>query len=167
MSDAGEVRSLVRQVRVGHGATRTVRSRTKAQTPHPCGYWAVSIQKDDTAATFLVHRLVAAAFIGPLGAGDEVNHKDGNKRNNRASNLEIVTRQENIDHAVNTGLIANKGEGNSQAVLTAEQVIKIRSLYTQGGYRNGGFGYKAIAKKYGLPWGTIRNIVKRRTWQHI
>jgi len=45
-----------------------------------------------------VHRLVVESFIGPIADGLEVNHKDLNKHNNNVSNLEIVTRRQNIIH---------------------------------------------------------------------
>ena len=51
-----------------------------------------------------IHRLVALAFFGPRLPGYEVNHKDGNKRNNSVDNLEYVTRSENHLHAYRTGL---------------------------------------------------------------
>ncbi len=51
-----------------------------------------------------VHRLVAAAFIPNPQNKRCVNHKDGNKLNNHASNLEWVTHSENMVHAVNNGL---------------------------------------------------------------
>ncbi len=51
-----------------------------------------------------VHRLVAEAFIGPIASGLTVNHLDGNKANNDVENLEIVTRAENSQHAMRTGL---------------------------------------------------------------
>ena len=47
---------------------------------------------------YRVHRLVAEAFIGPCPEDKEVNHKDLNKSNNHISNLEYVTRSENIKH---------------------------------------------------------------------
>lgn len=52
-----------------------------------------------------VHRLVAAAFIENPCNRPAVNHIDGCKENNDASNLEWVTFQENTIHAYNTGLI--------------------------------------------------------------
>lgn len=53
---------------------------------------------------YYVYRLVAANFIRPLKPKEEVNHIDGNKRNDRLDNLEIVTRVENQNHAYDTGL---------------------------------------------------------------
>jgi len=127
----------------------------------------VALQRANKSTRFFVHRLVAAAFISPICKPMEVNHKDGNKTNNRLSNLEIVTRQWNIDHAVRTKLIDNKGMKNSQAVLTDELVMEIRNSYTRGGIWNGGKGYKALAKQYGVKWGTIRDIIKRQNWAHV
>ena len=48
---------------------------------------------------FQAHRLVYETFIGPIPAGREINHKDLNKLNNHYTNLEAVTRWENIVHA--------------------------------------------------------------------
>lgn len=51
-----------------------------------------------------VHRLVATAFLGGNRSDLQVNHKDGVKTNNNATNLEWVTGSENVKHAYNTGL---------------------------------------------------------------
>lgn len=154
----------IRRIGSGHGV---VCGRILKQGEHACGYLTVSLHKENRGHMFLVHRLIALAFIGPWADAMEVNHKDGDKRSNRPDNLEYVCRQANIDHAVATGLIQNKGEKNMQAVLTEEQVVSIRDNYTEGGYRNGGRGYKSLAKEFGVDWGTIRNIVKRRIWKHV
>ena len=53
-----------------------------------------------------VHRAVALAWVDNPGGLSDVNHKDGNKANNRACNLEWCTRGENIRHALDTGLHA-------------------------------------------------------------
>ena len=44
------------------------------------------------------HRLIAQTFIGKIPKGKEVNHKDGDKHNNHPSNLEYMTRSENLYH---------------------------------------------------------------------
>lgn len=64
------------------------------------GYDRVRIQ----GKLVYVHRMIAEAFISNPDNKPEVNHKNGNKRDNRASNLEWCTRAENIQHADKTGL---------------------------------------------------------------
>ena len=54
--------------------------------------------------TFMVHRLVASAFIGKPSGKTQVNHIDGCKTNNHADNLEWCTQSENLSHSVRIGL---------------------------------------------------------------
>ena len=63
------------------------------------GYLIVVLRKDNKSFTKKVHRLVSSAFIGDLVDDMTVNHKDGDKQNNRVENLEIVTLKANIQHA--------------------------------------------------------------------
>lgn len=68
------------------------------------GYKLVGIRRKGVHHNYLVHRLVAIAFLdNPLNLPD-VNHIDGNKTNNNVSNLEWVTKSENIRHAIEHGL---------------------------------------------------------------
>lgn len=64
----------------------------------------VSLWKDGKDKSFLVHRLVAFAFIPAVEGKDSINHIDGNPRNNLVENLEWCNHAENNDHALNTGL---------------------------------------------------------------
>lgn len=68
-----------------------------SQVLDKCGYMRI---KQVDGFTPLVHRLVATAFIGTIPKGKEVNHKNGNKQDNRVDNLEVVTHKENMNHAV-------------------------------------------------------------------
>jgi hypothetical protein len=69
------------------------------------GYKEVTLCSGGERQRFLVHRLVVMAFIGPPPKGlTQVNHKDGDKQNNWAGNLEWVTPSENVQHAIDSGL---------------------------------------------------------------
>jgi hypothetical protein len=72
------------------------------------GYPVVRLSYAGFIKTIPVHRLVAEAFNDNPDNKPEVNHKDGNKLNNKADNLEWSTYSENLQHAYNTGLRLNK-----------------------------------------------------------
>jgi hypothetical protein len=64
-----------------------------------CGYLFRDLYKDGKRRKFLIHRLVAQAFVPNPENKPEVNHKDGHKLNNHYTNLEWVTKSENHKHA--------------------------------------------------------------------
>ena len=68
------------------------------------GYMFVGLYREKKYYNRKIHRLVAEAFVEGFRNGLVVNHINGNKRDNRASNLEWVTQAENARHAVVTGL---------------------------------------------------------------
>jgi hypothetical protein len=113
------------------------------------GYKRVTLSKDSKAKSFLVHRLVAIAFIENPHLKETVNHKDKNTSNNELSNLEWLTRQENLEHGKKNG-------NNVYKYLNEDEVKNIR-------YRNsGGEDFYSLAKFYGVSYTTIYNIVSRK-----
>lgn len=68
------------------------------------GYCQIGLYRDKKLYMNYVHRLVAASFVTKPEGTCEVNHMDGNKQNNAASNLEWVNRSNNMRHAYRTGL---------------------------------------------------------------
>ncbi len=73
------------------------------QSKSNSGYYHVQIYKNRISSTRTVHSLVAKAFIPNPLCKSEINHIDGDKANNTVSNLEWVTRSENIRHSFNIG----------------------------------------------------------------
>lgn len=86
-----------------------VRSGKVILKPHHMnnGYDNVSLFKNGKYKFFGIHRLVALAFVPNESRLPQVNHKDGNKRNNFASNLEWCSASRNIQHAYDEGLKEN------------------------------------------------------------
>ncbi len=108
---------------------------------------------------YLLHRLVADAFIKNPKKKPFINHKNGIKTDNRVCNLEWVTRAENASHASRTGLVA-RGERQGAAKLTEKDVLQIRAWPS-------GYLQRDIAKKYGVAQQTISKIKSNFSWRHI
>lgn len=124
---------------------------------HCSGYLNVSLSKGNKPRSFLVHRVVADAFIG-IPSDMVVNHKNGDKLDNRLENLEVVTRQENERHKWS---VLGTGARNN-IKLTEQDVRLIRSIYKKEGH-----SLKTLATRFGVTKSNISHIVNRKTWTHI
>lgn len=94
-----------------------------------------------------VHRMVASSFIQKKSESIylEVNHIDGNKKNNHVKNLEWCTKSENIKHAIMTGLKrVSKGEDCSWTKVSDMQILTMKTL------RINGHMVKDIAKAFNI-----------------
>lgn len=104
-----------------HGRVRTHKNKTTYSDLHGIRKWKQRILKEKNPLgrdarvdlwssgkpkTFLIHRLVALAFIPKIEGKNSINHIDGNPRNNYVSNLEWCDHKENNNHAFDTGLMA-------------------------------------------------------------
>lgn len=69
------------------------------------GYFVTDLYENGQRSTQRVHRLIATEFVPNPDEKPEVNHKDGDKHNNAATNLEWVTKKENCRHAWDNGLV--------------------------------------------------------------
>jgi hypothetical protein len=124
------------------------------------GYHTVTLWLDKVPKTLKVHRLVATCFIENPDNKEQVNHKDGNKKNNFVNNLEWSTPIENIRHACDMDLLP-KGSSHYEAVLTEEDVQEIRYLLSEG------YGNSFIGNKFGVTCGAIYAIRVNKSWQHL
>ena len=112
--------------------------------------------------TRTVHRLVALAFIPEVDGKVFVNHKDGNKQNNNATNLEWCTRSENMTHAYQYNLKSSVGTKNGRNKLSYEDVSFILENYVP---RDKQFGAKALAEQFGVAHQTICAVVSGQNWR--
>lgn len=126
-------------------------------------YAKVLLSKNGCGKTLLVHRIVAKTFIPNPENKPEVNHKNGNKYDNRVENLEWMTCSENTKHAFDTGLAkVLRGTNNGNSKLTSEQITEIRTTYIRG---DKNFGIRSLAKKFNVSEHTISRIVHLETFK--
>ena len=107
-------------------------------------YLMVTLSKNGKSKKLLIHRLVANSFLENIDNKKEVNHKDGNKKNNNVENLEWCTRTENARHAVEIGLIKSD-VGVKILQLTKEGVLVKEHNSIRGAARQMGKGMGNIA----------------------
>ena len=104
VSSEGNVRSADRVVNHQHSGYLTLRGRLLTQSVNIHGRKYVRLTRDAKSSSFLVHRLVAFAFVGqPPKADMEVCHNDGDETNNRFENLRWDTHRENMRDMVKHG----------------------------------------------------------------
>jgi len=156
-SDTGDVRSISRVItklnRWGNMAPLRLTGRVLKPWRDSNGYAVVSV----LGRAVNVHRLIAEAFHGANPEMD-VNHKDGNKQNNSASNLEWVTHSENANHAVRIGLVkarpvvgTPKAGGDSVTYPSAgAAAIALGGLKKRGNIMSAALGM--VPSAYGFKW---------------
>lgn len=116
-----------------------VKSRTTMLRQHlnAKGYCQVWLSKNGGRKKVFVHRLVAEAFVPNPHNKPQVNHKDGNKANNTADNLEWVTGQENILHSFNTLGRKHTG-GRKRKIRRKFDRSELKEFRTESGYSQAG-----------------------------
>lgn len=125
ISNLGRVKSVERTHTTNNRwgkIDRVVKERILKQTKVSGGYLRVVLCKNGICKTFLVHRLVAQAFIPNPNNLPEINHRDENKQNNCIDNLEWCTYKYNSNYGTSKKRISEKHKGK---ILNPEHKRKI------------------------------------------
>lgn len=132
------------------------------------GYLQVSIFINGKMTQQSVHRLVAIAFVPNPKPElyNLVNHKDGNKQNNFAWNLEWSDYIENGLHSAH--ILGNRpdtqGEKHFNHKVTEQDIIWIRTNFKP---YDSTFGRAAMCLKFNLSYAGLNNILNGKTWRHV
>lgn len=104
VSNLGRVRSLERPIYRKNGRLHYIQKENILKPFNGGNYLSISFRDNGKTVKKRVHRVVAKAFCRKAAGNNVVNHIDGNKENNKASNLEWVTQKDNMLHAKRIGL---------------------------------------------------------------
>lgn len=154
ISDFGRIRST----KLSRGGNWIIKELT------PCddgrGYLYVHIRQNMKDFFPKIHWLVAETFLGtkPIfeSSRTEINHIDGDKSNNKKSNLEYVSAKQNKRHAIKIGL--HKKVAHNLIRLTKEDILEIKTLEAQG------MAQSKIAQLFNVAQSHISHIVNEKCW---
>jgi hypothetical protein len=148
--------------------------REIAQHPNSWGYPSVRLVIGGKRKRSAVHTLVAESFLPPKPSPlHQIRHLNGDKTDNRASNLAWGTAKDNADDREAHGRTARgqrhgravrtrsfpTGESCYQSKLTAADVLGIRRMDAPN--------LRALSRHYGVSFNTIWNVWHRKTWRHV
>ena len=160
ISSLGRVKSLPKKGSGGHSESIILKPCTDKD-----GYKMVNLRSHDTAFSIRVHRLVAQVFLPNYSTHLEVNHKNEIKNDNRVENLEMCSRQYNIDYGTRTEkyykaiiqeslsgeFIAEYKSINEAAKAVGGKVCNI-TRFLKGGYKSHNGVIYTPKHSYGYRW---------------
>lgn len=153
------------------GQVRTHKNKTTNSERHGVRHWKqrvlkqkcnnnrdfrVALWKEKKSKDFLVHRLVAEAFIPNPELKRTVNHIDGNPKNNHVDNLEWASFKENNNHAFDNNLIKTSKKVVLKNLNTGS-CIEFRSLSKASAFLGRNSGYLSAILKRGLKFVSFEN----------
>lgn len=145
VSNLGNIRSLDRKDRFG----RFIKGIPISQLAQKSGYMFVKLRSNGVQKTFRVHRLVAEAFCSNENNLPEVNHKDEDKQNNRADNLEWCTRSYNNSYG--SGLDKRKAKYSYRCAQIKEgEVVEVFPSMIEA------------SRRTGIPFSSIQRCISGR-----
>ncbi len=157
VSDLGNARRVTTQG--GRPSGRPLRPGSRRN------YLNFTLSVENKQRTLCAHRMVWEGFNGPIPEGMQINHDNGDKADNRLSNLEVCTPSENTLHAVHvlkrpwSSPPHVPGEKNGRAKLSAGDVEKIKEL------RATGLSQQKIADQFGIHQTGVSALLRGVTWR--
>lgn len=131
------------------------------------GYPTVMLQRNKKAICRRVHRIVAEVFCFNPSNKPCVNHKDRNRQNYHASNLQWMTHSENVKHSIKNGgrknwTRNNAGTRNSNNKYSWNMICAIRILYSEHSYSQ-----NQLADIFNITQGKVSKIVNNKIWKSV
>ena len=158
-STMGRIKSLHK---IGGASRQSFTGIMKPKTNRG-GYYVIHICKNGIAKETTVHKVIALTFLTNPYNLSTVNHKNGIKTDNRLENLEWCSIQDNLKHALETGLRKCDGENNGRSVFNKDDIIKAKLMYNTGKY-----SVREVRDMIGKGTrGSLQRAISGDTWKSI
>lgn len=135
-------------------------SRALKPSPNGRGYMRVFLRRDGKTHTRYVHRIICETFNGPPAPDQEVRHLNGDRSDNRASNLAWGTHAENEADKETHGTIA-WGEQNGTSKLSSGTVKAMRDMVRAGA------SMQDAANQFNVPEKAAADAITGRRWKRL
>lgn len=160
VSDIGEIFSCIKRGGVRNkGEIGDKWYRLKPLFHKRTGRNYIYLYNSDGRIRDTIYHIILLAFVGPMPSGMEVRHLDGNRINDRLSNLVYGTKKENAQDKFLHGT-SIRGKNNPLVKLTEEKVIEIKEKVKT-------MKISHIAKEYKVGTNAISSIKNNKTWNYI
>ena len=158
-STLGRIRTIDRMVRGVYGSMQIKKGRIRKPSVAWTGYHNVTFWKDGKSIRAeMVHRVVLRTFVGPPAPGQDADHINFDRSDNRLENLRWLTRKENINHSDRAGR-RKLGDRHPNSKLSCESVREIRIR------RANGETQKEVGAAFGVHQWTISAIETGKSWK--
>lgn len=155
VSNYGNVKAVKRIINNKYNVNRVIEDIVLKPSICNGGYYFVSLtDSNGIKKRIRIHRLVADNFLSNIDSKIDVNHIDGNKKNNHVSNLEWITRSENIKHAYKNNL----RKPNKKLTDEEASIIKYKII---------GVPQRILAQAFNCSQMVISNIKNNKTYQNV
>lgn len=163
VSSLGRLKSVDRFTVSKRGVRMPFKGKEVSGNISRYGYRVANITTNNgKVKMFMVHRLVAMAFIpNPLNK-NQVNHKNSKRDDNRVVNLEWVTSKENTQHAIKNNNLCVRGERFCMSKIDDMQALTILTFSNHKLH-----GSRVLSRMYGLHQYSIRSIQTGKRWGHL
>jgi hypothetical protein len=137
-------------------------------------YDRISISRNGKKERHHLHVLMAITFLnldlskhGINSDSLQVDHKDGDKRNNSLNNLEVVTKRENYSRALNAGRYSKNGYASKGKAKKTLRKFSVDDVEQMKKMRSEGFSYRKIADQFNCNHLAVYQILKGKTYQDL
>ncbi len=139
------------------GNIRRAKSKRLRRISYANIYPSIVLSVKGKHKTIRIHRLVAETFLPPVKGKTHVNHKNGNKNDNRVENLEWVTQAENNLHAYR---VLHRASSIKKGTIPCNRIVNNEDIPIMNELNKNGMNTDDIAKIYGVCGSTIRKHIR-------